>query len=126
MRDDIDGLILDSPFADYRPAVGAHGRMRGMPGGWLRDSAIRLAELQSGADFRAVRPRDHIGKLTCPVMIVHAGEDPFIPDEDAAEMAAAMQSRNNARDVLWSVPDAGHVLGIAAVGPDEYLSLIHI
>jgi pimeloyl-ACP methyl ester carboxylesterase len=25
LRDDIDGLILESPFADYRPAVAAHG-----------------------------------------------------------------------------------------------------
>jgi len=120
MRDDINGVILESPFADYRPAVAAHGRMRGLPGGWMRDTAIRLAEWQSGADFRAVRPRDLIPKLTCPVMIVHAGADPFIPPDDAAAMAESMKTRGDARDVLWSVPEAGHVLGLAAVGPDEY------
>ena len=120
MRDDIDGVMLESPFADYRPAVAAHGRMRGLPGGWMRDVAIRLAEWMSGADFRAVRPQDLVAKLTCPVMIVHAGDDPFIPPEDAAAMAESMKSRGNARDLLWSVPEAGHVLGLAAVGPDEY------
>jgi pimeloyl-ACP methyl ester carboxylesterase len=120
MRDDIDAVILESPFADYRPAVAAHGKMRGLPGGWMRDTAIRLAELLSGADFRAVRPRDLIPKLTCPVMIVHAGQDPFIPPEDAAALAESLKSRGNARDVLWSVPGAGHVLGLVAVGPDEY------
>jgi hypothetical protein len=35
-------------------------------------------------------------------------------------MAEAIRSRHNPRDVLWSVPEAGHVLGLAAVGPDEY------
>ncbi|MEA2711435.1 MAG: uncharacterized protein QOF78_4036 [Phycisphaerales bacterium] len=119
-RDDIDGVILESPFADYRDAVAAHGRMRGLPGGWMRDSAIRLAEWMSGADFRAVRPRDLVAKLTCPMMIVHSGDDPFIPPDDAAAMADALKSRGNASDVLWSVPEAGHVLGLAAVGPDEY------
>ena len=120
MRDDVDGVVLESPFADYRPAVAAHGRMRGLPGGWMRDTAIRLAEWLSGADFRAVRPQDLLPKLSCPAMIVHAGDDPFIPPEDAAAMASAIQARNHAADVLWSVPEAGHVLGLAAVGPDEY------
>jgi pimeloyl-ACP methyl ester carboxylesterase len=120
IRDDIDALVLESPFADYRLAVAAHGRMRGLPGGWMRDTAMRLAEWLSGADFRAVRPQDLLAKLTCPVMIVHAGNDPFIPPEDAAAMASVIQARNHAGDVLWSVPEAGHVLGLAAVGPDEY------
>ena len=124
MRDDIDALLLESPFADYRLAVAAHGRMRGLPGGWMRDAAIRLAEWQSGADFRAVRPRDLIPRLACPVMIIHAGQDPFIPPEDADDMAESIKSRGNERDVLWSVPDAGHVLGLAAVGPDEYRARI--
>ena len=120
IRDDIDALVLESPFADYRLAVAAHGRMRGLPGGWMRDSAMRLAQWLSGADFGAVRPQDLLRKLTCPVMIVHAGDDPFIPPEDAAAMANVIQARNHAGDVLWSVPEAGHVLGLAAVGPDEY------
>jgi pimeloyl-ACP methyl ester carboxylesterase len=120
IRDDIDALVLESPFADYRLAVAAHGRMRGLPGGWMRDTAMRLAEWLSGADFGAVRPQDLLPKLTCPVMIVHAGDDPFIPPEDAAAMASVIQARSHAGDVLWSVPEAGHVLGLAAVGPDEY------
>ena len=120
LRDDIDAIILESPFADYRLAVAAHGKMRGLPGGWMRDTAIRLAEWLSGADFRAVRPQDLLPKIHCPVMIVHAGDDPFIPPQDAAAMAKSLQARGKGRDVLWSVPEAGHVLGLAAVGPDEY------
>ena len=120
MRDDIDALILESPFADYRLAVAAHGRMRGLPGGWMRDAAIRLAEWQSGADFRAVRPRDLLANLRCPVMVIRAGDDPFIPPDDAAAMAESLRSRGNVADALWSVPTAGHVLGLAAAGAAEY------
>jgi pimeloyl-ACP methyl ester carboxylesterase len=117
---DIDGVIMESPFGDYRRAVAAHGRMRGMPGGTMRDAAVRLAEWFASADFRAVRPMDLIGRVSCPVMVIHAGDDPFIPDDDAIAMGQALQRRGDARDVHWSIPDAGHVLGLAAVGADEY------
>jgi pimeloyl-ACP methyl ester carboxylesterase len=120
LRDDIAAIILESPFADYRMAISAHGRMRGLPGGFLRDLAISLAEWMSGAKFRAVRPRDLIAHVACPVMLIHAGDDPFIPDEDAADFGAALKARNNPGDVLWRIPHAGHVLGLAAVGPAEY------
>ena len=119
-HNDIDAVVMDSPFADYRLAVAAHGRMRGLPGGILRDAAIRLAEWIAHADFRAVRPQDMVRKVSCPVMVIHAGDDPFIPPEDAAAMAEAIAARKDPRDVLWSIPDAGHVLGLAAAGPDEY------
>jgi alpha-beta hydrolase superfamily lysophospholipase len=116
---DIAGVILESPFGDYRRAITAHGRMRGLPEGFIRDGAVRLAELISGADFRAVRPELLIGKVTCPVMLIHAGDDPFVPDDDATALAEAFKTRGNERDRYWSVPCAGHVLCMA-VEHDEY------
>lgn len=113
MRDDIAAIILESPFGDYRRAVGAHGRMRGLPEGFMRAAAIRLAEWSSGADFRAVRPEDLVKQVPCPVMLIHAGDDVFVPDDDAAEFQAALLARANPLDVYWSVPAAGHVLGLA-------------
>src|SRR5688572_9690557 len=77
MRDDLVAIILESPFGDYRRAINAHGRMRGLPAGLLRDSAIALAEWISGADFRAVRPELQIKDVHCPVMLIHSGNDPF-------------------------------------------------
>jgi pimeloyl-ACP methyl ester carboxylesterase len=117
---DIDAVVLESPFADYRRAVAAHGKMRGLPGGVIRDAAVRLAEWIARADFRAVRPRDLVRQAGCPVMLLRAGDDPFIPGDDAAAMADAFAARHNPRDVRWDIPDAGHVLGLAVAGPDEY------
>jgi len=119
LRDDIAALILESPFGDYRRAVAAHGRMRGLPGGRLRDAAVRLAEWISAADFRAVRPELLIAQVKCPVMLIHAGADPFVPKDDIAALDVALASRGNPLDVLWNIPAAGHVLGLA-VGPEDY------
>jgi pimeloyl-ACP methyl ester carboxylesterase len=117
---DIAGLILESPFADYRLAVAAHAKMQGYSGDALREIATRLAEWISGADFNAVRPQDLMPRLTCPVMVIHSGGDPFVPAEDATAMAESLKSRNHPNDILWSIPEAGHVLGMAEVGPEEY------
>jgi pimeloyl-ACP methyl ester carboxylesterase len=123
-RDDIAGLILESPFADYRLAVAAHAKMQGHSGDAMRELALRVAEWISGADFKAVRPKDLMPKLKCPVMIIHGEGDPFIPPEDAAAMAASIQQRRHENDILWTVPESGHVLAMAAVGPDEYRARI--
>jgi len=78
------------------------------------------AEWISAADFEAVRPQDLMPDLKCPVMVIHGEGDPFIPPRDAAAMASSLKSRAHPDDVLWTIPEAGHVLGMAAVGPDEY------
>ena len=118
MRDDIAAVILESPFADYRRAVAAHGKIRGAPEGFLRDLAITLAERISAADFRAVRPALLIAQVKCPVMLIHAGDDPFISHDDATAFEAALIARQNPLDVRWSIA-AGHVLGLA-VDMNEY------
>jgi uncharacterized protein len=118
MRDDIAAIILESPFGDYRRAITAHGRMRGLPEGILRDLAVSLAEWISRADFNTVRPEVLVKDVACPLMLIHSGDDPFILNEDAHAMDAAVKSRANPKDVRWSVP-ASHVLGLA-LGPDEY------
>jgi pimeloyl-ACP methyl ester carboxylesterase len=119
-RDDIAAVILESPYGDYRQAIAAHAHMQGFRGEFPRNVGVRLAEWMSGADFDAVRPRQLIGKIACPVMIIHAGEDKFILASDASALDEALRARHNDRDVLWNIPDAGHVLGLAATGPEEY------
>jgi pimeloyl-ACP methyl ester carboxylesterase len=116
---DIAGVILESPFGDYRRAITAHGRMRGLPEGIIRDAAVRLAEMISGADFRAVRPKDLVKQVKCPVMLIQAGDDPFIMPDDYEAMAAALRSRGNPIDAVWQVDCAGHVLCLA-VSPEEF------
>jgi uncharacterized protein len=83
-RDDLSGVILDSPFTDYRRAIAAHVRLLGLPGGWLLQAAVRLAEILSGAKFDAVRPIDTIPQIHCPLLIVLGDQDELL-DADEIE-----------------------------------------
>ena len=113
-RDDIDAVILESPYADYRSAIAAHAEILGQPAGFLQEVGVRLAEWMSGADFDAVRPVDIIPKIPCPLMIVQAGDDPFVPPADAKRIEAAAASRPaELQTVYWHVPGAPHVQALA-------------
>jgi pimeloyl-ACP methyl ester carboxylesterase len=119
-RDDLDGVILESPFADYRRAIATHAEILGQPAGLLQTLGVRLAEWMSGADFNAVRPVDLIPKIPCPLMIIQPGDDPFVPPADVKRIEAAAASRPGAlHTVYWHVPDAPHVQSLAA-DPDAY------
>ncbi len=126
-RDDLSGVILECPFADFRDAARQHATLMGLPGRFLQAASLRLAEWMSGADFSAARPVDTIPKITCPLMIVQSARDSLIGDCANAQIADAAAQRvaigNGAtgadRTELWSIADSGHVLGICA-DPPEY------
>jgi fermentation-respiration switch protein FrsA (DUF1100 family) len=76
---------------------------------------VRLAEWMSGADFDAVRPVDLIPTIPCPLMIVQAGEDPFVPPADAKRIEEAAASRPGEwQTVYWHVAGAPHVQALSA------------
>ena len=113
-RDDIDAVILESPYADYRSAIAAHAEILGQPAGPLQAVGVRLAEWLSAADFDGVRPVDLIPKIPCPLMIIQAGDDPFVPPADAKRIEAAAASRSaDVQTTYWHVPGAPHVQALA-------------
>jgi pimeloyl-ACP methyl ester carboxylesterase len=114
-RDDIDAVILESPYADYRSAITAHAEILGQPAGFLQEIGVRLAEWMSGANFDAVRPVDVIPKIACPLMIIQAGDDPFVPPADAKQIEESAASRPREwQTVYWHVPGAPHVQALSA------------
>ena len=117
---DVAGVILESPFADYKRAVAAHGHILGYPGGVLRDAGVALAERLSGADFDAVRPVDLVPRLRAPLMLLLSGDDPFVPPADAAMLEDAARQRPADRVTrVWTIAECPHVFGLA-VCTDEY------
>jgi pimeloyl-ACP methyl ester carboxylesterase len=118
-RSDLAALILEGPYANFRDAVTAHGRLFGAPGGWMQGLAFKLSQFIARADFSAVRPVDLIPRAPCPLMVIHAAEDCFMLKDEAQALAAALARRGDARDVFWEVSGAGHVLAFAAA-PQEY------
>jgi alpha-beta hydrolase superfamily lysophospholipase len=119
-RDDLDAVILECPFADYRHAVSNHSKIMGMPLHTLQPLAIRVAEWISQADFNAVRPIDLLAQCPAPLMIFQACNDPFVAD-DVKRIEAAMTTREQTglATKFVAIPEAGHVMGICA-DPESY------
>lgn len=121
-RDDLDGIVLECPFADYRSAIAAHAEVMLLPLPWLRPLAVRLAEWMSGADFEEVRPEQALPRARCPVLLIHSGDDPFVPRSDVRELNEAMARRDaalRAFDRVVEVEQAPHVMGITR-DPEAY------
>ncbi len=123
LRGDIDAIIMESPYADFRHAIAARGRSMGVATS-LTKLAIRLAERLSGADFDAVKPTDLIRNVPCPLMILHSGDDLFVDESDirTIEAAAGKRAALTERHVI---PDVIHVMGLAAE-PREYANRIRM
>jgi fermentation-respiration switch protein FrsA (DUF1100 family) len=66
------------------------------------------------ADFDAVRPEDMIRKIGCPVMVIQAGDDPFVSEADQAAVRRAVESRDSKHgpSVCWELPGVHHVMGM--------------
>jgi pimeloyl-ACP methyl ester carboxylesterase len=89
-REDLGGVILESPFTDYRQVVAAHFNLLGLPTGPVLRLAIWLAEVFSGAKFDEVRPIDTIPRIHCPVLAILGGDDELLSAGDVAALERSM------------------------------------
>jgi fermentation-respiration switch protein FrsA (DUF1100 family) len=126
MRDDLDGVVLECPFASYRSAIACHAEVMLMPLPWARPLAVRLAEWISSADFEQVRPVDALAGARCPVLLVHSGDDPFVAREDVRQLNDAMARRDavlRSYDRVVELEQAPHVMGITR-NPGAYEEMV--
>ncbi|MGE5612229.1 MAG: alpha/beta hydrolase [Bacillota bacterium] len=119
-RDDLAGVIMDSPCTGEAHVAMIHFDLMGMPGPLIQRLALRLARWMSGADLTAVRPLELIQRVPCPLMIIQPTNDVYAPPEDIAAIEAAARARPADRPtVYWRVEGANHVMGLAS-DADEY------
>src|SRR4029434_11076722 len=85
-RTDIDAIILESPFADFRHAASAHFHLLGIELPILHRIAIGLAQKMSYADFATIRPLDLIPKSHAPILIIQGSDDALTSIEDHREL----------------------------------------
>jgi pimeloyl-ACP methyl ester carboxylesterase len=125
MRSDLAAAILESPFSDFHNASMRHGNNLGTPGPWFQEPAYRLAQWITKADFNAVRPIDQIPKISCPVLLIQSGDDPFVGPEDQAQLRKAIESCNSKPNcsACWELPAVHHVVGLRLY-PQEYTGQI--
>jgi pimeloyl-ACP methyl ester carboxylesterase len=114
VRERVRGLVLDSPVLDWRSAITAAVRARGLPG-VLAPLAVRAAEgrtgLHTGRHAEIARP----ARFTVPTLLVHGPDDTFAPWTVSRELAELRPETVN----LHTVPGAPHT-GMWNVDPKQY------
>jgi len=122
-RDDVEAVILESPYAEFESAVRQHARLDGMPGDFLVNLALKLAQWRSAAKFEQVAPVRLIPKIKGKVMVISAGGDPLVTPDQTSRLQRAIQERQDQAGAnsicTWRVDEAFHVECLAA-RPDEY------
>jgi pimeloyl-ACP methyl ester carboxylesterase len=123
----VAGVVLESPFADFRSAAAAHLDRLGLPGGWVRRAAVALAARLAAADFAAVRPADVVRRLRCPVWVLAAGDDAYMSAAEAAEIERAVAARPaGAGDGAYVRFDGVEHLMAVVDAPDEYRAALRV
>jgi len=116
MREDIQAVVLDSPYLDFTRAAMRQMDRLGAPGRSFQRAAVGLAGLIAGADLAALPMTDSIAALRCPVMVVLPSNDPTLSADDSNAIRRAVAERYGEfrQDRLWEARGAGHVLALAA------------
>ncbi|MGD1277016.1 MAG: alpha/beta fold hydrolase [Tepidisphaeraceae bacterium] len=117
----IHAVILESPYADFAHAAAEHGQRLGTPGTPFQRLALRVAQWMARCDFAAVAPLRTIRDVSCPLMVIASGDDPYVGRQDLALLAAAVAARDPKRgpSVYWELDEVHHVLGICH-DPQQY------
>ena len=105
-NDDVEALVLDSPFATHRSAFDYNFRhvfhLPPAPFAWLVDV---LLWLRAGYHFHQVEPLRDIGRIAPrPILIIHSTKDSTIDPHDASLLYAAAGEPKE----LWLVPGPDH------------------
>lgn len=120
-RDVIEGLILESPVADWRTVLRYHSRLLRLPGVVLA-FAQRILDSEWGAVLTgsgSAIPLDSLdavaraGELRHPVLLLHSDDDGFVPSDASHALAEArpdlvtMETFTVARHTkLWNYDEA--------------------
>src|SRR5579859_1967759 len=115
-REDIAAVVLDSVYANFRNAAMRHMSWVGLPGGWIQGMAIRLAGWMTGADLESINPAELIATMKCPAMVIEAGKDWSLSDDDREALKQAVETHKQKYGTteLWTVEGTGHLMALAA------------
>ena len=117
-RNDVDALILESPFADFRHAAAANFHLLGIEAAFLHRAAVALAEKMAHADFAAIRPLDLIAKSQAPILIIQGADDALTSVDDQKELERAIAQRGDG-STYWRLENVPHLMPLAS-DPAKY------
>lgn len=119
--DDLAGVVLDSPVADFYHGAATQLAIMGLPGEIVLRPGLRLAEAYLAASFSKIRPAELIAKINCPVLALAPAADPFLSPAHLDEISRAIAARCKVDGISQVVvlPEATHLSAIEMY-PVEY------
>jgi pimeloyl-ACP methyl ester carboxylesterase len=112
-REDVNAVVMDSPYADFRTAAVEYIAGLGVPK-WLGRMAVRLAGWLSGADFDVVSVEKMTQELRCPVLIIESGTDLLLRDHGRRlQVAVDARPSEYGKAEIWRVDGAAHLMAVA-------------
>jgi fermentation-respiration switch protein FrsA (DUF1100 family) len=112
----VDALVVESVYPSIdRAAANRLHRYLGAPG--IAVEPLLLAQLQPriGVGAEVLRPIDHVGKVTCPLLVISGAKDRYTTVDDTRALFAAAREPKQ----LWLVDGAGHV-DLCRFGGESY------
>ena len=76
-REEVAGVILESPHYRLATATDAHAHLVGLPGGWITLVSLALVQWRFGWD--KCDPAGTLTKVRLPVLALLPGRDPYLP-----------------------------------------------
>lgn len=113
-REDLAGVILDSPVVDFYLGAERQLWLMGLAGPSVLTPGLWLAEWWIGRRFAGIRPVTLLSRRRCPALALLPGEDLFLPPADADALVAAIDRPAGGRaaddpSAAVRFPAAGHM-----------------
>jgi len=118
---DIDAVVADSSFADFKDMMEPEFSKRTKFPEFFLPPLLFMVKIMYGVDFTAIKPVELVSEIAPrPILFIHGELDDTVPLEHAYRLQQASQNPENQ---LWVVPEAGHARSYITY-PEEYINKI--
>jgi pimeloyl-ACP methyl ester carboxylesterase len=112
----VDGLVIESVYPSIdRAAANRLRRYLGTPGVAIEPLLLAQLRPRIGVGPEVLRPVDHIGNVTCPLLVISGAKDEHTTVDDTRMLFAAAHEPKQ----LWLIDGAAHV-DLCRAGGESY------
>ena len=122
LRPGINGIIVDSPYADFQSATVRHARLFGMPATLIQRPANWFVARKYGIVFEDIAPMRLLDFVDCPILLIQSGNDLLISPYQRSQMEARVHSIPGGQTL--TVANAPHLLGLSR-SPEQYEAAVY-